>query len=179
MSRFTRWAQKERSEAARIVALIPAGFVLLAVIPFLIVVVCPRLDQQLGLDVPELGPASLVLGGILVVAGMALGLWSNLVQFTQGRGTPLPMMPTQELLSSGPYRYCRNPMTLGTILAYLGLSIAAATAVGTVLVLVLGGLLVFYLKRVEENELGERFGEDYTAYKRDVPFIIPRVPRNR
>jgi len=43
-------------------------------------------------------------------------------------------MPTQELLTEGPFRYCRNPMTLGTILAYL-------------------------------------------AYKREVPFIIPRPPK--
>jgi len=53
---------------------------------------------------------------------------------TRGRGTPLPVMPTQELLTEGPFRYSRNPMTLGTILAYL-------------------------------------------AYKREVPFIIPRPPK--
>jgi protein-S-isoprenylcysteine O-methyltransferase Ste14 len=54
-------------------------------------------------------------------------------------------------------------MTLGTILADLGLSVAAATIV--------------YLKRMEEKELADRFGEAYLAYRRDVPFIIPRIPR--
>jgi protein-S-isoprenylcysteine O-methyltransferase Ste14 len=66
-------------------------------------------------------------------------------------------------------------MTLGTILAYLGLSIAAATVVGILLVAALATLLLVYLKRVEEQELAERFGEDYRAYRRDVPFIIPRI----
>lgn len=179
MSRFTRWAQTERSEGARIAALIPAGLVLLGLIPFAIVVVCPKVDRQLHLDVFGVGPASLVVGGILVAAGMALGLWSNYVQFTQGRGTPLPMMPTQELLTSGPYRYCRNPMTLGTILAYLGVSIAAATPTGAAFVLASGALLVLYLKRVEEKELAERFGEGYMTYVREVPFIIPRISRGR
>jgi protein-S-isoprenylcysteine O-methyltransferase Ste14 len=70
-------------------------------------------------------------------------------------------------------------MTLGTVLAYLGLSIAAATATGVTLVLILAGLLVLYLKRVEDKELAERFGEDYLAYKREVPFIIPKTPRGR
>jgi protein-S-isoprenylcysteine O-methyltransferase Ste14 len=68
-------------------------------------------------------------------------------------------------------------MTLGTILAYLGLSIAAATIVGVILVAALAALLLLYIKRMEEKELAERFGEEYLAYKRDVPFIIPRMPR--
>jgi len=68
-------------------------------------------------------------------------------------------------------------MTLGTILAYLGLSIAAATFVGILIVVALAGLLLVYLKRMEENELAERFGEEYLAYRREVPFIIPRIRR--
>jgi protein-S-isoprenylcysteine O-methyltransferase Ste14 len=87
------------------------------------------------------------------------------------------MMPTQELIISGPFRYCRNPMTLGTILAYLGLSIAAATVVGVALALILGALLITYLKKVEEKELTERFGQQYLDYKQNVPFIVPRKPR--
>jgi protein-S-isoprenylcysteine O-methyltransferase Ste14 len=89
----------------------------------------------------------------------------------------LPVMPTQRLITTGPFRYCRNPMTLGTILAYLGLSIAAATIIGILIVVALATLLLVYLKRMEEKELAERFGEEYLAYRRDVPFIIPRLPR--
>ena len=88
-------------------------------------------------------------------------------------------MPTQELLVDGPFRYCRNPMTLGTILAYLGIGIGAGTIAGTALVLGLSGSLLGYLKRFEEPELAERFGEAYLAYKREVPFLIPRVGLNR
>jgi protein-S-isoprenylcysteine O-methyltransferase Ste14 len=88
-------------------------------------------------------------------------------------------MPTQRLITTGPFQYCRNPMTLGTILAYLGLSIGAATIVGTIVVAALAALLLVYLKRMEEKELAERFGEEYLAYKRDVPFILPRMPRRR
>ena len=93
-----------------------------------------------------------------------------------GRGTPLPMLPTQELLTGGPFRYCRNPMTLGTAIAYVGLGIAAATFAGVAMALGLIALLLVYLKRVEEAELTERFGEPYVAYMREVPFIVPRRP---
>ena len=86
-------------------------------------------------------------------------------------------MPTQELLTEGPYRYCRNPMTLGAILAYLGMAVAAGTTAGTALVLALAASLLAYLKRLEEGELAERFGEAYAEYKRKTPFIVPRLPR--
>ena len=67
-------------------------------------------------------------------------------------------------------------MTLGTILAYLGMAIAARTTAGTLMVLSLAASLLLYLRRLEEGELAERFGEAYLAYKRETPFIIPRLP---
>jgi protein-S-isoprenylcysteine O-methyltransferase Ste14 len=119
------------------------------------------------------------LGGLLAVVGFALGFWAIVAQLDRGRGTPLPVMPTQELLTDGPFRYCRNPMTLGTILAYLGIAVAAGTIAGTAFVLGLAALLIVYLKRLEEGELAERFGEAYQAYRREVPFIIPRLGGRR
>jgi protein-S-isoprenylcysteine O-methyltransferase Ste14 len=177
MSRFSHWAQTEHSPRARIIALIPAGAVFVVFLPYLFLVICPALDQRLLAEVPKPGVATLIVGSVLVAVGMFFALWSIQVQFTRGRGTPLPMLPTQGLLRTGPFRYCRNPMTLGTVLAYLGMSIAAATAIGLTLVLILAGLLILYLKRVEEKELAERFGEDYLVYLREVPFIIPKRPR--
>jgi protein-S-isoprenylcysteine O-methyltransferase Ste14 len=70
-------------------------------------------------------------------------------------------------------------MTLGTILAYLGMAVAARTTAGTAIVLSLAAALLTYLKRLEEVELAERFDEAYLAYKRETPFIIPRRPGRR
>jgi protein-S-isoprenylcysteine O-methyltransferase Ste14 len=179
MSRYSKWAKKERSEGARIIALLPAGFLFLILLPYILLVVSPSLDAMLGLDRLDPSPATLIIGGILLAVGLVFALWSIYTQFTLGRGTPLPVIPTRRLLTTGPFRYCRNPMTLGTILAYLGLSIAAATIVGILIVASLGSLLLVYLMRMEEKELAERFGEEYLAYRRDVPFIIPRMPRRR
>jgi protein-S-isoprenylcysteine O-methyltransferase Ste14 len=158
------------------IAILFAGVFFLIILPYLFLVICPSLDQRLGLDRIQPGAATIIIGSAIMVCGFALAFWTILIQLDQGRGTPLPMMPTQELLITGPFRYCRNPMTLGAILAYLGMSIAAATAVGVAWVLLLGSLLITYLKKVEERELVERFGEPYLEYRKSVPFILPRKP---
>ena len=179
MSRYSKWAQREHSESARIATTLLVGPVFLGLLPFLVAGVGPRLDRRLGLRPLRIRRASRIVGGLLTVLGFSLGFWSIISQLTRGRGTPLPVMPTQELLTEGPFRYCRNPMTLGTILAYLGMAVAVGTIAGTALVLSLAACLLVYLKRLEEGELAERFGEAYLAYRRQVPFIIPRPPRRR
>ena len=179
MSRYSKWAQREHSEAKRIAITLLAGPVFLGLLPFLVAGVGPRLDRRLGLRPLKIGRANRIVGGLLTVVGFSLGFWSVITQLDRGRGTPLPVMPTQELLTEGPFRYCRNPMTLGSILAYLGIAVAVGTIAGTALVLSLAGSLLVYLKRLEEGELAERFGDAYLTYRREVPFIIPRLAKRR
>ena len=179
MSRYTTWAQKEHSDTARTAVMLLVGPVFLGLLPFLVGRVGPRLDRRLGLRPVKIRKVNRIVGGLLLVLGFSLGFWSVITQLTRGRGTPLPVMPTQELLTEGPFRYCRNPMTLGAILAYLGIGVGVGTIAGTTLVLGLGASLLGYLKRLEEAELAERFGEPYLAYRRETPFIIPRLPGRR
>ncbi len=178
-SRYATWARRERSETTRIATTLLVGPVFLGLLPLLVAGAGPRLDRRLGLPPIGFRRVNLALGGLLAVLGFSLGFWSVDTQLTRGRGTPLPVMPTHELLTDGPFRYCRNPMTLGAILAYLGIALAARTVAGTVLVLALAASLLVYLKRLEEGELAERFGEVYLAYRRATPFIVPRLPRGR
>jgi protein-S-isoprenylcysteine O-methyltransferase Ste14 len=168
MSRFLKWSQREHPFRARMMATLLAGILFLIILPYLL----------LGMDVLTPGIASILVGGILMAIGFFFGFWSILLQLTQGRGTPFPMMPTQGLLTNGPFRFCRNPMTFGAVSAYLGMAVAAVTPVGVALVLSLASLLVVYLKRVEEKELAERFGQPYLDYLRTVPFLLPRWPKS-
>lgn len=179
MSRYLRWSRTEHGERTRIGVTLLAGPVFLGALPFIVAGIGPRLDRRLGLAPLRAGPLGRLLGGLLAAAGFSLGFWSVYAQLDRGRGTPLPVMPTQELLTDGPFRSCRNPMTLGAILAYLGIAVAARTAAGTAIVLSFAAALLAYLKRLEEPELAERFGEAYLAYKRTTPFIVPRRPRRQ
>jgi protein-S-isoprenylcysteine O-methyltransferase Ste14 len=178
MHLFSKWAEREHSLRRRIAVLALAGIFFLFLLPLAVTRGGASLDHQLGVSAFHFGVANYVLGGALILTGMFFALWSIDIQVTRGRGTPLPMLPTQQLLTGGPFQCCRNPMTLGTLLAYSGLGIAAGTVSGVGLVVCFGALLILYLKRIEEKELAERFGDAYLAYKREVPFIIPNLRKH-
>ncbi len=172
--RLLKQASHEYSSKQRAALLAAAGVVFLVILPWALIRLGRWLDR--GLDWPALRypPVNAILGGLLVLAGWLLGVWSNYRQFTLGRGTPVPVMATQELIVCPPYSYCRNPMALGTIVAYGGVSVIAGSPGAALLVLLGAAGLLTYIKVVEEREMVARFGEAYLAYRRRVPFIIPR-----
>jgi len=85
------------------------------------------------------------------------------------------MMATKKLLVSGPFKQSRNPMSFGTLLLYLGISILIGSISSLGMVFAFFISLVAYIKKIEERELEMRFGEEYLTYKRETPFIIPRI----
>ena len=60
MSQFQRWAQKEHSTRAQILALVPAGIILLLLLPYWLLVICPSLDRMLGLAPPSPAPVTII-----------------------------------------------------------------------------------------------------------------------
>jgi protein-S-isoprenylcysteine O-methyltransferase Ste14 len=118
--------------------------------------------------------AVVLLSGLFFVAGIPWVIWAVLWQLWKGKGTPVPVVPTKEFLSSGPYRYCRNPMMLGFFLYLAGWVSLFNRAGSWIAALVLMILLVLEIKWIEEKELEQRFGDVYRAYKKKTPFLLPK-----
>jgi protein-S-isoprenylcysteine O-methyltransferase Ste14 len=173
MNQFVKWQKQEASTRKQIVGLAGAALIFPTLIPALLVVVFPRVDKALGIGSFYLGTVNIVIGCLAIAIGGALAFWTIILQITRAAGTPLPMLPTQKLLTAGPFQYCRNPMTLGTVLAYAGVAIFVGSASALAAVLIFAGILIAYLKLVEEKELELRFGDEYREYKQNTPFIIP------
>ena len=57
----------------------------------------------------------LILAGISMAIGLLIMLWSTWAQWITGRGGPVPVAPTQKLITTGPYAYCRNPLHFGAL----------------------------------------------------------------
>jgi protein-S-isoprenylcysteine O-methyltransferase Ste14 len=174
MNRYKKWSEREYSKAQRITAVILGGIVFWIIIPLFIVVGCGFMDPWLSLPRFFHRSVNPVIALVLMVAGWLFANWTVKVQFAFGKGTPIPLMATQQLVLKKPYTYCRNPMTLGTTAYYLG----GATWIGSISALILAliypaGILI-YIKLVEEKELELRFGLEYLEYKRRTPFLIPR-----
>lgn len=177
--KLLKQAKHEYSPRERIVALMVEGVFFLGVLPGTLIYFSALLDRQFALPSFAFGIITIVLGCGFVVAGILFAWWAIYVQFTIGRGTPAPIMATQQLIIQKPYNYCRNPMALGTIVAGLGLAIFIGSISAVVLVLTLAVLLLIYIKFLEEKEMELRFGEAYREYRKQTPFIIPHFRKRK
>ena len=108
-----------------------------------------------------------ILGGVLVLAGVALLVSFNTV-FTR-KGTAVePWKPTTAIVTTGPYRFTRNPAYLGMALLYIGLALLAeapwALLVLPIVIVVVDRMVIAR----EERYLERKFGSEYLDYKRTV-----------
>ena len=119
----------------------------------------PRLGLPLG--------ARLLLGGILVIAGLGVGI-SAIGLFRKTGQDLRPWMPSPELIFHGPYRFSRNPMYVSMVMIACGIGLACDRA--AVMFLALAALVLVHFTAVlpEERYLQEQFGEPYSRYKSRV-----------
>lgn len=126
------------------------------------------LALPLGTRLASPNGLALTVGLIFVVLGFVLVLLS--VRRFHLAGTTVPIdQPTTTLVTIGPYHFTRNPIYIGLILIYFGLSIVLTSL--WMLVLLIPVLIVLQRGVVEREEvyLERKFGDDYRKYKERVP----------
>lgn len=119
---------------------------------------------------------SLPVGNVrLSVSGGALVLF-GVVIFRQGvrefrSFEKMSGLEMGNLITSGPYRYSRNPQVAGWLLGLLGLTLVYRSVPG--LSLVAAFLFVHRLYfGIEEQHLERTFGEEYRSYKARTPRFL-------
>jgi protein-S-isoprenylcysteine O-methyltransferase Ste14 len=114
-----------------------------------------------------------VLQGIgmgLFLIGLGLALWAR-AYLGRNWGTPMSEKVDAELVTTGPYRYIRNPIYSGLILAAIGTAVAVSWY-WLVAVVFMGGYFI-YSATVEEHIMERLFPNDYPAYRRSTKMLIP------
>ena len=117
---------------------------------------------------------SMAVGASVALAGEALRLWAA------GH-----LEKSKEVTRSGPYRYTRHPLYLGSTLLGVGLAVASNRVEVMVMVALYMAATLTAAMRSEEAHLREKFGDAYDAYaeKRaapmDRPFSWARAVHNR
>jgi protein-S-isoprenylcysteine O-methyltransferase Ste14 len=114
-------------------------------------------------------PIRIVLAATVALVGASIDLFSA-ISFRRAKTTVNPMKPekTSALVTSGAYRFSRNPMYVGLTVLLVAWAVFLSSAWA------LSGPLVFvlYINRFqivpEERALTATFGMAYSAYKSSV-----------
>lgn len=135
-------------------------------------------ERALGWSVHWLeAPLRLPAALLLFALGGGLGTWAAREMVAAGRGTPLPSTCARELVVSGPYRWIRNPMAVGSMVQ--GLAVALAIGSPIVLIYALAGIAAWELlvRHEEEAWLAGAFGAEFERYAARVSCWWPRGTR--
>lgn len=113
------------------------------------------------------GPIALAAAG----AGIAASIYLDggaLRNFLRVGTAAEPWKPSSKLVTTGPYRFTRNPMYLGMACLYVGASLAFGYLWSAALLPVVLFIVDRQVIAREERYLERRFGKAYRDYKRDV-----------
>ena len=103
----------------------------------------------------------------ILFAGSLLAAWS-MFEFRRP-GTSLAQdTPTTTLVTSGPFRFSRNPIYVGFVLLMVGFSLSFRSLWALLLIAPTTFAIQRFTVSREEAYLEREFGEDYVSYKRSV-----------
>jgi protein-S-isoprenylcysteine O-methyltransferase Ste14 len=120
-----------------------------------------------------------VAGIVILVAGAAFLVHAFGRFVVEGLGTPSPTAPPAHLVVGGVYRYVRNPMYLAVIAAVLGQALVLWRPVLLGYGVIVAAAMVAFVVGYEQPALTRQFGDEYTAYRRNVPGWVPRIRLRR
>jgi protein-S-isoprenylcysteine O-methyltransferase Ste14 len=114
--------------------------------------------------IPLIAPANLQYTGLaLTFVGFLLGVGA-FIEFRKAHTTLDPHGSVKQLVTSGIYRFTRNPIYLGFLLMVIGLPLNSGLYWGIILapfyILMMNRLIIQH----EEAYLERKFGKAYTSY---------------
>ena len=113
----------------------------------------------------------------LIGVGAALYLWCLWLFATVGRGTPGPWDAPRHFVAVGPYQWVRNPMYVSVFLVVGGETLLFLSVPLLAYLVFVVAVVQLFVVGYEEPALTEQFGDEYRAYRRRVPRLIPRPGR--
>ena len=114
-----------------------------------------------------------IIAVLLAICGLALSIYSIVYMRIVGKGNPFDaygheVAPrTSHLMTSGPYRLCRNPMLVGIYIYDMGI-LVWLWSVWPLLIALIEVILLTMQVYSEEKRLEKDFGQEYLDYKQRV-----------
>jgi len=108
-----------------------------------------------------------IVGYSLIVLGILLPVWGARV-FKQHKTNLIPYKKPDSMVTTGPFKFTRNPMYLGMILLLAGIAVVIGTTLAPLFPLVFFAVANWWYIPFEENRMAEAFGDDFDGYKASV-----------
>src|SRR5579863_10019164 len=153
-----------------------ATTIFVIVIPGTVVGLIPWWISHWRMSAPLLGFGGFRGAGILcILCGLPVLLDSFARFALQGLGTPAPVLPTEHLVTTGLYRYVRNPMYFAVSLLIFGQGLLLGSRDVLVYGLFVCVAFNIFVWLYEEPTLSKTFGVEYDEFCVNVPRWIPRL----
>lgn len=110
---------------------------------------------------------NLFLGGAILAFGMYI-IAIEVFRHQKSGSNVEPWKPTTVILSTGFYKYSRNPIYVGMVVAYMGLAFMAQSWLAFILLPLPVLIVRYHVIAREEAYLEAKFGEQYLDYKQQV-----------
>jgi protein-S-isoprenylcysteine O-methyltransferase Ste14 len=125
-------------------------------------------------------PFNIIFGISVMLGGAVIGIRATRQLRFSGHGLPWGEAEKESqssvLVTNGFYAYSRNPMTFGYTLLPLGMGLLFHSLGMMVFIpLIVLGVQLVIIKKREEPHLEKRFGDEYLAYKKKTPFLVPSI----
>jgi protein-S-isoprenylcysteine O-methyltransferase Ste14 len=117
---------------------------------------------------------TILAGAIVAIGGEAIRIWAA------GH-----VEKSREVTRSGPYRFTRHPLYLGSSIIGIGVAIASGSVIVAGIIVTYLGTTITAAIKAEEAHLREKFGAEYDAYAASVAppmrrsFSLARALANR
>ena len=167
-----RTARARAKPAAHVVATFAQVVVFWGLFLVVFPLVIALLEQRWAVGI-QLPPFAVPVGIALLALASALGISSAISMSTRGDGTPLPSAMPNRLVIAGPYRLIRNPMAAAGIIQ--GVAVGVLLSSWLVIVYAVVGCILwnYAVRPLEEADLEERFGDEFSRYRDSVRCWIP------
>lgn len=113
------------------------------------------------------GLAGQVAGGVLIVVGLLLLVQAGGL-FKRAGTDLIPFKNVTALVTTGIYRFTRNPMYLGMALVLLGCAVTVGAATALLVPVIFMVIIELRFIRPEERMLRGLFAEEFPAYCQQV-----------
>ena len=104
------------------------------------------------------------LGGLVIFVSFML-IFLSVGLFRQNEEDPNPTTQSNKLITSGIYKYIRNPMYLALVILQIGLGISLSFLHISLMSIFTAIVLHYFIIKREETYLKNLFGADYESYK--------------